>query len=343
MLSLTKETLIKFSIACSISLTVGFVVGIFTPLYFNSQDHAIEVVHEVRNPQNYKFINPLLECDSANISRDRNLSNLRSQLKSFIDEQVKNNVNISFGSVYYRDLNNGPWLGVNQDELFSPASLIKVPLMIAYYQMAQENPSILQKKILNTQVFDPKDQNIQPEIYLEANKEYTVDDLINRMIVYSDNLAYNLLLNDIDNQKIYQVYKDLGVDISKANTDPNGNILTVSQYASFFRILFNSSYLDKDMSEKALNLLSQVKYNEALPAGIPANIKVSHKFGERQYNQTGEKQLHDCGIVYLPKKPYLLCIMTRGHNFEKEANFIKQISNLVYQEVSKSANTANLN
>ncbi len=28
-------------------------------------------------------------------------------------------------SVYFRDLNNGPWFGINEKEEFSPASLLK--------------------------------------------------------------------------------------------------------------------------------------------------------------------------------------------------------------------------
>lgn len=335
MTTIPRETLIKFSITSLVSLTIGIGIGFLIPLRLDTQDNTIELVHEVRNPQNYKYINPLLECDTASFSQNHNLTNLRNQIKTFIENETKNNSAISFGSVYFRDLNNGPWIGINHEELFSPASLVKVPVMMAYYHEAEHDPSVLQKKILNTKTYNPKDQNIPPEAHLELNQEYTVNELIERMIVYSDNMAYDLLLENIDNKKVYRVYNDLGVDLSKAVNNPNGNILTVSQYASFFRILFNSSYLDKEMSEKALELLSQVKYKKALVAGVPQNITVSHKFGERQYTQTGEKQLHDCGIVYLPKKPYLLCIMTRGTNFDKESEFIRQISSIVYNEMDK--------
>jgi len=154
------------------------------------------------------------------------------------------------------------------------------------------------------------------------------------MIIYSDNQAYDLLLKNIDNRKLIETYNNLGVDISLGFENPNGNILSVKQYASFFRILFNASYLSKDMSEKALGLLSRVKFSQALVAGVPSNILVAHKFGERQYTDTGEKQLHDCGIIYLPNKPYLLCIMTRGKNIPIEENFVKQISSMVYQNIS---------
>jgi beta-lactamase class A len=86
------------------------------------------------------------------------------------------------------------------------------------------------------------------------------------------------------------------------------------------------------MSEKALKLLSQIKYTDALVKGINnPQIIVSHKFGERTFNDTGEKQLHDCGIVYIPQKPYLVCIMTRGDDFTKLSSSIAQISKTIYQ------------
>ncbi len=88
------------------------------------------------------------------------------------------------------------------------------------------------------------------------------------------------------------------------------------------------------MSEKALNLLSQVKYTNGLVKGINnPNIIVSHKFGERTYEDTGEKQLHDCGIVYIPQNPYLVCIMTRGNDFSKLSASIVKLSDLIYRSI----------
>jgi beta-lactamase class A len=206
--------------------------------------------------------------------------------------------------------------------------------MIAYYKTAETDPTLFKKEILNTAVFNPKDQNIQPQVTLTPNLKYTVEDLIDRMIIYSDNMAYNLLMENIDSETVAKVYTDLGIDIAKAYTDPTGNIISVSGYSSFFRVLFNSSYLEKDMSEKALKLLSQVKFKDALPAGVPGTITVSHKFGERQYVETGQKQFHDCGIVYIPQNPYLVCIMTRGKDFNGMVDTIKNISQKVYQHIT---------
>ena len=34
-------------------------------------------------------------------------------------------------SVYYRDLLDGPWFGINESVEYNPASMMKVPVMVA--------------------------------------------------------------------------------------------------------------------------------------------------------------------------------------------------------------------
>lgn len=313
---------------------IGLIIGIIIPI--DILPPQIITYKEQRNQYNYKFINPLLECDTDNsYAQNTNLHGLKQTISSLVNNHI-NKGDITFASVYYRDLNNGPWFGINQDELFSPASLVKVPVMMTYYKLAESDPTIL-PKIIHYKLSAPDtSQNIKPTVTLTPNTDYTVDELIRRMIIYSDNQAYDLLVNNLDNQTLIHTYTDLGINISKAFTDPNGNIISVGGYSSFFRILYNASYLSKSYSEKALNLLSQVEYHQALIAKLPPSTIVSHKFGERNYLDTGEKQLHDCGIVYLPKKPYLICIMTRGQNFSNLNNIIAEISGTIYQNLSKN-------
>ncbi|MDD2483287.1 MAG: class A beta-lactamase-related serine hydrolase [Candidatus Shapirobacteria bacterium] len=327
---------IKKTFITSSLVLLSFIGGLITSPYIFIQTNQ-KITKEIRKNFNYQYINPLLECEESNISQDKNLTSLKKEIEFIINQGVTSH-KISFGAIYYRDLNNGPWISINANEYFSPASLIKVPVMIAYFKETEKDPNLLQKKITNTKIFDYSQQNITPTQILETDKEYTIEDLIERMIIYSDNAAYELLLENIDNSKIFQVYKDLDVDISKASQDPNGNIITVKDYASFFRILFNSSYLDQDNSEKALSILSKTQYYKGLIAGVPENITIAHKFGERQFLPSREKQLHDCGIVYLPNKPYLLCIMSRSTDFDKAASFIKEVSKTVYDYVSQIEN-----
>ena len=94
------------------------------------------------------------------------------------------------------------------------------------------------------------------------------------------------------------------------------------------------------MSEKALSYMSEVDFKQGLVAGVPGGIAIAHKFGEKTVGASGEiKQLHDCGIVYYPNNPYLLCVMSRGDSFEYLDDTIREISHIVYEEVDRQQRT----
>ena len=151
------------------------------------------------------------------------------------------------------------------------------------------------------------------------------------MIVYSDNNSYELLIENIDNQILRQVYLNLGIDLDKAMEIPAGNIISVKNYASFFRILFNASYLNPPSSNELLDMLTRTTFKKGLVAGVGQGTTIAHKFGERYFSDTFERQLHDCGIVYSPQKPYLVCIMTRGTDLNSLTQSIKAISSTIFQ------------
>jgi beta-lactamase class A len=130
-----------------------------------------------------------------------------------------------------------------------------------------------------------------------------------------------------------RVYKDLGMS---SPTDAGNYEIDAVTYSRFFRVLYNSTYLSRTMSEYALELLSRGSFSDGLPAGVPNGVLVAHQFGERTHPATGERQLHDCGIVYAPTRPYLLCVMTRGKEFKQLASVISDISREVYREMELS-------
>ena len=205
--------------------------------------------------------------------------------------------------------------------------------MMAYYHLSEQNPALLQREVLYT---TEREFNITPTIVprerIEIGKTYTVEELIRRMIVFSDNQALVLLTERLPLNVLQDLFAMLGVgEDVLMNKDSK---LTVKEYAGFFRILFNSSYLSRENSEKALALLSRTEYSEALPAGVPREVTVAHKFGEAGTGDV-ERQLHDCGVVYFPNHPYLVCIMTRGHDTETLKSTMKDISHFIYQKIDE--------
>ncbi len=308
----------------------GIVCGIFIEKFLPGRESSAMI--ETR-PGGYEFINPLLECDMAQDTIEgKDLLSLKQKVRALIDAK-KRQPGISHVSLYYRDLNNGPWIGIDERASFSPSSLLKVPLMMAILKEAETNPRILQRKLT---YLDPVDsnsfENIKPLKAVERGRSYTIDDLIYFTVVHSDNNAYLLLLKNFPQDKLIKVYTELGVDVPY---DSKGeDFMTVKEYASFFRILFNASYLNREMSIKALKLLSAANYKGGIVAGVPSSVGVVHKFGERSLGPNAEtKQLHDCGIVYYPDHPYLLCVMTRGSSFEPLNGIITEVSQLFYREL----------
>ena len=318
-----------------LSLLLGILLGWLAGSSWTNSNGEFQKVYEIRQG-GYRLTNPLLDCEFASgMVEDNELRPFRHKVHELVDREIESKRALHI-SVYFRDLNNGPWFGINEKEEFSPASLLKVPIMIAYLKLAESNPQMLTKRLKYEKASNYNAmENIRPSKSIEAGKSYTIDELIYRMIVYSDNDAKDLLLRNMDMRDFEVPFRDLGIEIPGIRKSED--FMSVKTYASFFRILYNASYLNRKMSEKALEYLAMVEFKEGLVAGVPSNIPVAHKFGERRIinddDHTDVKQLHDCAIIYYPDHPYLLCVMTRGYDFIALGDDIRDISNLVYREV----------
>lgn len=315
-----------------ILIVVSFVSGLFLQNPFKKIILRQDVL-ATDNDCPYEYVNQL-RCEPDINRQKKEYVSLRNDLVSYIEGE-KNAGNAKLISVYFRDLQNGPTLSIDASEDFAPASLLKVPLMIMYLKKAEGDPSLLSKKIRVAGDLESLDQNIEPTRRVTPGNEYAIEELLNLLVTQSDNTAWKVLLNYLrennSEEEFIITLSDLGIIDPRKDND--SQYITVQNYASIFRILYNSSYLNPEMSNKALKLLTDSAFNDGLEAGTP-NVEVAHKFGERLNADTGEQQLHDCGIVYYPPNPYLVCVMTKGDDIDELERVIKEISLKVYKEVA---------
>jgi beta-lactamase class A len=297
----------------------------------DSEASKISIIRE--NPSEYEFINPMLLIENSQIEFQEYeplKEKLEDYTKKSIDSGQAKNV-----SVYFRDLNTAKWTGVNEDDKYAPSSILKVVTLIAYLSIAQEDPDILGEKVYFQSKSDPG-QYYKPATSRPAGY-YTIRDLLIYMISESDNASMTLL-NELRPGKFLEVYGELGLPKPLSSTD---DFMSAATYSRLLRSLYSSTYLARPYSEEALKLLSETTFNKGLTANIPSTITVSHKFGEHTaLDRNGvaiEHELHDCGIVYYPAKPYLLCVMTKGQNFSELERIISEISTLVYHEVENDS------
>ena len=286
----------------------------------------------------FNFTKPLLMCDTNSERKLPELKPLEDNLNNFIATQ-KTTKNVDTVSVYFQDLKTDGRIDINADEKFHPASLTKVPIMIAILKMAEANPDFLSKYIKYSGTNFNNGQEIMPKEYAETGRTYTVENLMGKMIMYSDNNSLQALLNLISEPELKSFFNTLQVTFPVNSNKPDEfNSMTTKDVSYFFRILYNATYLENNLSDMALEMLSQTDYKDGIVAGVPDDIKVSHKFGLQTFTDFQGKvqyrELNDCGIVYHPTHPYMLCTMTKtSSSIQSAENVIKNISSLVYKQV----------
>lgn len=285
-------------------------------------------------PDRYPFISTDLNCDA---DPHESTLTLRQKTETIVSSLISSK-KVDRVSVFYRDLNNRQWFGINENDVFAPGSLLKLPLAIAYYKLAEVDQNILSLKnkyIPPTAVNAFDEQYLKPEKELEPNMTYTVEEMIERMIEYSDNAPVAILMGGVDVKFVEKVYIDLGLRLSLSE-DENKDFVSVKTQSAMLRTLFNASYLNQFYSNKLLEIMSQSTFRKGIVAGIPEGVKVANKFGERLIvdpvtKKTTKIELHDCGTVYQTDSPYILCVMTQGNNYENLVDVIARISKNVYE------------
>jgi beta-lactamase class A len=315
---------------------IGFSVGAATIWNVFAADEAAND-RDVRENQDgsFHFTNPLLECDNGQEIFQKLYPRINKGKIEGLIEEAKNRGDITFASFYFRDLRIGGTVGINEDELFAPASLLKVPLMMFWLKQSERDPNALTQNVRFTDdLHGTERQYFKSTDPVQKEVTYTVADLLRHLIIHSDNDAADALAQLATKPALEKLFQDMKVEFPQ----DNGDRMSISEYARFFRILFNASYLSRDNSEAALQLMSQNTFHKGMTAKLPSDVIVANKFGERSManlaiDQSTDRQLHECGIVYATGRPYLLCVMTRGDDMDRLASVIADVSKMVYDQV----------
>ena len=254
-------------------------------------------------------------------------------------------------AVAFRDLRTGRELLVNERASFHAASTMKVPVMFEVYRQAREGSLRLDegvpvknefKSIADGSAFSvsPEDDSEQT-LYKKVGRTETVRELVRLMITESSNLATNILIERVTPARVMSLLRRMGardmkvlrgVEDGKAFERGMNNTTTARDLLVLFRALAEGRAVSPEASREMLDVLAAQKFNEGIPAGLPAGVRVAHKTGSIT------KIEHDAGVVYPPGRgPYVLVVLVRGLADEKRAHkLIADISRAVYADVSAS-------
>ncbi len=251
------------------------------------------------------------------------LTGLRTEMLALLnDPAVHGNY-----ALYVEDLTTGAWMGLNEREKFFPASLAKLPIVVAIYKRIQDGMISPSDKIkLEATDIDSRFGTLG---FVEPGAEYTIKDLIYYTLVQSDNTAARTLLNQLSLDDVMEARLAMGLDWPKEKDDVTK--ASVKEYANMFRSLYLSTYLRRVFSNEILSLLADTPFEEQLVSGIPSSIRLAHKYGVTP----DEESTHDCGIVYLKDHHYIICAMSKGATVEEANRVIGSASKVTYEFMTK--------
>ena len=250
-----------------------------------------------------------------------NFQNLRDSLTNKYEKRKDYMV-----SIYFEYLPTGANISINKDEKIWPASLIKIPIAMAAMKKVQDKKWNLDNELV---ILDQDKDSEYGELYKEpSGTTFTIRRFLEEALINSDNTAHFVLLRNLDGGELEEVYNHLGMDdiINALKQSPSkeaevDNRITAKRYSTFFRSLYNSTFLTPEYSELFLSILGKAP-KELLNAGIPDDVSFVHKTGIR----IDEGVRADSGIVYLLGRPYIITVMVqqkaKGEMNEKEIDQI---------------------
>ena len=252
-------------------------------------------------------------------------------------------------AVAFKDLSSGETLFINEKETFHAASTMKVPVMIDVYKQAALGRLSLDdsievknqfKSIVDSSLYHlDKSDDSDTLLYGQVGTKKMLHDLVYDMIIVSSNLATNIIIGLVDGKKVTATMRGLGapdilvlrgVEDQKAYEAGLNNTTTAYDLMAIFEKLAQGEAVGPDADQQMTDILLDQKFNEIIPARLPANVKVAHKTG----NITGVQ--HDAALVILPNgKKYVLVLLSKNlKDVEAGVAAMANVSEMVYHYVA---------
>lgn len=163
-------------------------------------------------------------------------------------------------------------------------------------------------------------------LHLDPGLEPTLRDLATLMMMVSDNLATNLLIDELSLDVINRHIRGVGlertslngsVDFSRLSSDKAAlGVSTPADFVRYFVRLRRGELLDVAWTERLLDVLRIQKYIEPLRRHLPAD-PYAREFGEPEpvwvASKTGSLSGVRCeaGLVHTPKAEWAIAVMTK--------------------------------
>ena len=219
-------------------------------------------------------------------------------------------------------------------DIFSSASVIKVPILVAILAHLQQTNGDLQQNIpIDEQNF--VDFSVLTE---QQQKTASLYELLLWMIITSDNTATNECIDFLGMEMLNTYFQKIGLKDTKLQRKMMDferqrqgfdNVTTATDMQRLFQALYEQKLLNAEWTAVALKILCRQRSQESLKRYLVDDVKMAHKTGGLDTVD------HDCGIVFAAHNTYFIGVfVTEVTNNELAKQLIGQISKQAYMALN---------
>lgn len=216
------------------------------------------------------------------------------------------------------NLETGEHLERRGDETFTAASLIKVPVLVALFDLAEKKQLTLDDPVVLTEI--DKVGGAGELQFLRTPLTLRLWDVAWLMSTLSDNTATNLILDRIKIRRVWQTMEALGLPHTKVHSGsmtriacvaPDSSakyglgVTTPNEMARLFALMARGKAVSAAADSTMLRILRNNRDDSKL-ARFTYNVRLSHKTGDVDQART------DCGVFYLPAR-VVTCVLTKDN------------------------------
>ena len=240
------------------------------------------------------------------------------------------------------DLDGNARFGVNEELVFPQASAIKVALLVTLYVRAEQGSLRLDTRV-PVRAEDRAGGSGLLNNFGDGMSELSLRDLAVPMILLSDNMATNILIDQVGMGSVNDLMSELGfpaIRLQRKMIRPedsargNENLATPAQAAALMaRILRCDLPLSRSGCEDLRSILEVRRPPDSAPLQepVPRDVRAASKYGSLTGVRTG------WGAVDLPGRPYVLAVMGNYSESEIVLEAIREVSFATYDYFSRLA------
>ena len=244
--------------------------------------------------------------------------------------------------IHVIDLDGNAHFGVNEELVFPQASAIKVALLATMYAR-DEAGELSVDDAVPVRASDRAGGGGLLNYFGDGTSTMALRDLAIPMIVLSDNMATNILIDQVGMESVNQFMRELGFPAIRLqrkmirredSARGNENLATPLEAASFMaRILRCDLPISRDRCDAMRRLLEIRRPADLAPIQepVPGNVRAASKYGSLTGVRTG------WGAVDLPGRPYALAVMGNFSESNLVLEAIREVAQLSYEYFSRLA------